>query len=63
MLLAPKRMGDDDKELVRADLVVSGSSLIVGTAHIKRLMLIQKGSQMFQLIVVEAMVGPMNETT
>jgi hypothetical protein len=37
--------------------------MIVGIAHVKRAMLIQKGSQMFQLMVAEAKVGPINDTT
>lgn len=42
---------------------VVGSNMIVGIAHVKRPILIQNGSQMFQLIVVEAKVGPKNDTT
>jgi hypothetical protein len=36
---------------------------MVGTAHVNRAILIQNGSQRFLLIVKEARVGPMKETT
>jgi hypothetical protein len=49
--------------LTTVDLCVSGSITTVGIAHAKRPMLIQKGSQMLQLIVIDARVGPVNDTT
>ena len=44
-------------------LVPAGRRRIVGIAQVRRRMLSQKGSQRFVLMVKDAKVGPMNETT
>lgn len=56
-------LGNDAEELISVDFAVFGSSTIVGTAQVSKPILIQNGSQIFQLIVAEAIVGPMNDTT
>ena len=48
---------------IRVGLVVPGKSMTVGIAQASRVILIQNGSQMFQLIAAEAKVGPMKDTT
>jgi hypothetical protein len=44
-------------------VVVLGSIAITGTANVRRMMLIQNGSQTLLLIVNEANVGPRKEIT
>lgn len=50
-------------EIMVGVLLVAGRRRMVGIAQVRRRMLSQKGSQRFVLMVKEASVGPMKETT
>lgn len=49
--------------LAIVDLCVSGSNIMVGIAHARRHRFNENGSHMLQLIVIDASVGPIKDTT